>query len=131
MTCKLSVSLRYQLVRRYYISNWSALFTYQWEVTKLFQISPPYWHSSCDILIMSQHGLGRPNQSLKKTISFAYYAVHFSGVSGGWVSLRYHLVRCYNVLKTSVLFRYQLWRRRRMMDGFRMLIQTISMLQGG
>ena len=38
-----------------------------------------------------------------------YCAVNFLGVSGGSVSLTYKLVRCYNVSKMSVLFRYQLW----------------------
>ena len=42
-------------------------------------------------------------QFLLRTIS-----VNFLGVSGGSVSLRYRLVRCYNVSKTSVSFRYQL-----------------------
>ena len=35
-------------------------------------------------------------------------AVHFSETSGGSASLRYQLVRCYNISKTSVSFSYQL-----------------------
>ena len=45
------------------------------------------------------------DQFLLRTIS-----VNFLGVSGGSVSLRHQLVRCYNVSKTFVSFRYQLWR---------------------
>ena len=44
------------------------------------------------------------DQFLLRTIS-----VNFLGISGGSVSLRHQLVRCYNVSKTSVSFRYQLW----------------------
>ena len=33
-------------------------------------------------------------------------AVHFSATSGGSASLKYQLVRCYNISKTSVSFRY-------------------------
>ena len=34
----LSVSLRYQLVRRYDVSNWLVLSTYQWDIAKTSQI---------------------------------------------------------------------------------------------
>ena len=49
--------------------------------------------------------VAKMGQFLLHTIS-----VNFLGVSGGSVSLRHQLVRCYNVSKTSVSFRYQLRR---------------------
>ena len=65
-----SVYLRYQLVRRYNVSNWSVLFAYQWDVTKMSEIVPPQivptnWRTSCDVMMMSQHDLGRSSWSLK------------------------------------------------------------------
>ena len=56
-----SVSLRYQLVRRYDVSNWSVLFTHQWDVTKTSQIGLTNLCTSCDVMVMSQHGPGRSN----------------------------------------------------------------------
>ena len=102
-----SVLLRYQLARRYDVSNWSALFTYQWDVIKTSQIGLPCWRTSLAswwCLSMARDA----QSSLCSTV--AYYAVHFFSVSGGSVSLRHKLVRCDNISKTSVSFRYQLWR---------------------
>ena len=56
-----SVSLRYHLVRRYDVSNWSILFTYQWDVANTFQISPPHWRTSCNVVMKSQHGPRHPD----------------------------------------------------------------------
>ena len=52
-----SVSLRYQLVPHYDVSNRSVLFTYQWNITKTSQIGLTNWRTSCDVTMMSQHGL--------------------------------------------------------------------------
>ena len=101
-----SVLLRYQLVRRYDVSNWSVLFTYQWDVTKTSQIGSPYWRTS----LVSWWCLSMVRDvqiTLCRTLTC--YAVYLFGASGGSVSLRYQLLRCYNVSKTSVSFRYELW----------------------
>ena len=103
-----SVSLRNQLVHRYDVSNWSVLFTYQWDVAKTSQIGPSYWHMSGGIVMMSQHGPGRSNLSIKWVNLFLIIDSTFCGISGGSVSLRYQLVRRYNVSKTSVAVRYWL-----------------------
>ena len=42
------------------------------------------------------------------SISFKCKAVRFCRISGGSISVRYQLVRCYDVSKMSVPFRYQL-----------------------
>ena len=61
-----SVSLRYQLVRRYDVSNWSVLFTYQWRRHKdVSNRSKRIDVLSSDVMMMSQHGPGSPNSSLK------------------------------------------------------------------
>ena len=52
-----SVSLRYQLVPHYDVSNRSVLFTYQWNITRTSQIGLTNWRTSCDVTMMSQHGL--------------------------------------------------------------------------
>ena len=63
-----------------------------------------------NVMMMSQHGQGRSNWSLKWVIFFGYFAVRiFFRVSGSSVFLRYQLVRCHNVSKTLVSLRYQLW----------------------
>ena len=54
-----SVTLRYQLVCRDDVSNWSVLFAYQTDVTKTSQIGPTNSRTSCDVMMMSQDGLGR------------------------------------------------------------------------
>ena len=105
-----SVSLTYQLSHRYDVSNWSVLFTYQWEVAKTSQIGLPYWRTRLDVVIMSQHGPGRLNWSLKLVNFFWVLDSTFFGISGDSVSLRYRLVRNYNISKKSVSFTHQLWR---------------------
>ena len=56
-----SVSLRYQFIRRYDVSNWLVLSTYNWDVGKTSQIGPPQSRTSCDVIMMSQHGPRRLN----------------------------------------------------------------------
>ena len=64
-----------------------------------------------NVMMMSQHGQGCSNWSLKWVISFGYYAVRiFFRVSGSSVFWRYQLVRCHNVSKTLVSLMYHLWR---------------------
>ena len=73
-----SVSRRYQLVRRYDVSNWSVLFTYQGDVTKTSQIGLPNWRSSCDVMMISQHGTGLSNKSLNWVNFFGIMQYTFS-----------------------------------------------------
>ena len=101
-----SISLMYQLVHRYDVSNWLVLFRYQRDVAKTSLIGPSYCRTNWDVVMMSQHGLGRSNWSVKWVISFCVLGSTFFNISSGSVSLRYQLVRRYNVSKTSVWFRY-------------------------
>ena len=95
-----SVSLRYQFVHHHNISNWSVLSTFQQDVAKTSLIGLPYWRTSCDVVMMSQHC---QNWSVKGVnLSWILGSTLF-GNSSGSVSLRYQLVRRYNV---SVSFRY-------------------------
>ena len=56
-----SIWLRWLLVRYYDVSNWSALFTYQCDITMASQIGVASWRTSCNALMMSQHGPGHSN----------------------------------------------------------------------
>ena len=51
-----SVSLRYQLLHRYDVSNWSSFFTYQRDIPEMSQIGPSYWRTSWDDVMISQDG---------------------------------------------------------------------------
>ena len=62
-----SVLLRYQLIPRNNVTNWSGLFLYQRDVTKMFHIGPSNSFISCDVIMMSQHDPGHSNQSLNWT----------------------------------------------------------------
>ena len=50
-----TASLRYQLLHRYDVSNWSVFSTYQWEVTKTSQIEPFHSRTCCDVVMTPQH----------------------------------------------------------------------------
>ena len=56
-----SVSLRYKFVRRYHVSYWLVLFTYQWNVEKASQIGSSDWRTGCDVVMTSRHGPRSPN----------------------------------------------------------------------
>ena len=97
-----SVTLSYQLVHHeiFYVqvrhcrnvSNRSILLTYQLRLCDDFSA----WFRTLKLITkMDQFLLGTK-------------AVHFSQTSGGSASLKYQLVRCYNISKTSVSFSYQL-----------------------
>ena len=58
--------------------------------------------------MMSQHGPGRSNLSIRWVNLFLIIGSTFCGIPGGSVSLRYQLVRRYNVSKKSVAVRYWL-----------------------
>ena len=52
-------------------------------------------------------------QFLLRTMQYYFVllrTIHFHSMSGGSFSLKYQLVPCYNVSKTSVSFRSQFWR---------------------
>ena len=65
-----SVSLKYQLIRRYDVPKLSVLFTHQWDITKMSQKGPTNWHTNFDVIMMFQHGSGRSNKLLKWTNLF-------------------------------------------------------------
>ena len=60
--------------------------------------------------MISQHRPGHSNWSAKWVNFFLVRGCTFFGIPAGLVSLKYHVVRRYNISKTSVLFTYQLWR---------------------
>ena len=53
--CNVSYSVCYN------VSNWLVLFTYQGDVTKTSEIDLPNWGTSCNVMVMSQHGTGHSN----------------------------------------------------------------------
>ena len=99
-----SVSLRYQLVHRYNVSNWSGFFhvtlkhgrnvSNRSDQLGRFDNVSAWFSALKSVTKMGQFLLG-------------VKAVHFLQTSGGSASLRYQLVRCYNISKTWVSFSYQ------------------------
>ena len=123
---KTSVLFRYQLILLCDVLSWSDSLKYQFIRRYTSQIGRFYLRTSetsqrclkmvrrIDVPVATlRHNdvsawFGTFTLVTKMGHSFAYYAVNFFGVSGGLVSLRYQLLRCYNVSKTSISFRYQL-----------------------
>ena len=69
------LAFRYQLVRRYDVSNRSVFSSYQWDVAKMSQIGPSHSQTYCDVVMTSQHGPRRPDlteTSLKRRIPGGY-----------------------------------------------------------
>ena len=106
-----SVSLKYQLVRRYDVSNRLVLFTYQWDVAKTPQSGPLYWHSRCDVMMMSGVLCSTFFRCLrwfrKMLVSLRDQLWHLCNVLSWSISLRYYLVRCYDASNRLILFKYQ------------------------
>ena len=126
-----SVSLRYQLVRRYDVSNWSVLFTHQLDVTQTSQIGLTILSTSCAVMVCLSMVWGVQISHQNGPISFAYYvsklprrlrwfSLFKTPVSTLLQRLKdvcliyqlwYQLWRLCYVLKRSVSLRYQLLRR--------------------
>ena len=45
----------------YNVSNWLVLFTYPGDVTKTSEIGLLNWRTSCDVMVISEHGTGHSN----------------------------------------------------------------------
>ena len=102
-----SVSLRYQLVYRYDVSNWS----------RFFDVPVRRRKNVSNRSVLLTYRLRRRDdvsawsRTLKLVPKMDQFllgikTVHFSRTCGGLASLRYQLVRRYNISKTSVSSRY-------------------------
>ena len=123
-----SLSLKYQLARCHGLSNWSVLFTYQWEAVKTCQRGPLHWRTKYYVMMILQHGarcwnwllksvnffcvlcgtfLRRLRWCRKSLVSFRYQLWRLCNVLSWSDSLRYQLVSFYDLSNRSVLFKYQ------------------------
>ena len=103
-----SVSFRHRLVRCYDIPNWQVLFTYQGDVTTATQICLANGRTSCDLMIMSQHGTGRSNQSLKWVNFFCVLHSTLSRHIRWFILFKVPVSTLLQRLRASVSFTYQL-----------------------